>query len=88
MAMDTPKRSLVTIEPFPSQKILGNRVGDRSLRIVMFFGAPVWGPKRDQKGPRALGDPDPDLDTQKFALGSNISKLRMEKKRRFNWWLL
>ena len=35
-----PKGSWVPYKPFPSQKILGNLVGDRSLHKVMFFGPP------------------------------------------------
>ena len=43
-----PKGSWVPHKPFPSQKILGNLVGDQSLHKVMFLGT-FLGPKRGLK---------------------------------------
>ena len=76
-----PKGSWVPHKPFPSQKILGNLVGDRSLHKVMFFGPPFWAPK----GPQASQGLPLGLGAPKWGLRSNISKLGNQKPCRIHW---
>ena len=66
-----PKGSWVPYKPFPSQKILGNLVGDQSLHKVMFFGPPFWA----QKGPRASQALDLGLGAPK--MGSGVKNIKV-----------